>query len=290
MSTATFVSCEKENNDDTNDSKNPTVALVKPTSASVTVAPNETVPVEVLAAKGDKNLTSFKVQFSQNGGPYADYSNAFAGAKSDTTFSVDNYKYVRTLPTLTGTGTIAYKFVTTDKDGRTGEKILTINVASAEISTYTATILGAVNNAAGSFMSTQNGNVYTISTAKANSALIDLIYYYTATDKATLAAPDDATAASIYNNANGPANWSTRNATRYSAAPLSNEASFNSITDGTAITLAQAVAPTATSAKSLVAGNVLNFVTGAGKKGQIYVQAVEAGESGKITVRVKVQK
>ncbi|MES2630127.1 MAG: hypothetical protein V4616_14275 [Bacteroidota bacterium] len=291
FSSATFVSCEKENNDD-NSVKKPSVALVTPANSSITVTPGSTVTVEVLAASGDAKLVSFAVQVSQNGGPFTDYSNAFTPSNNDTTFNENNYTYKRTLPTLSGTGSIQYKFVATDKDGLEGSTTLSIKVESTAISTYTAKILGAVNSSTGSFLSTGNGVVYTIANAKTNSSLIDFVYYYTTTNMASMAAPDDATAASIYNNAsNGIQTWATKNSTKYAKAPLTSASTFDGINDGAGIGLAHLTAsPNASSVTALAVGNVVTFTTAGGKDGVFKVSKITTGANGSITIDVKVEK
>lgn len=294
VSAVTISSCEKNNTD--NGSNNPSLALVKPSSKEVTVAQGATVDVEVLAAANDKNLESFRVEFSQGGGPFTAYSGAFPAGKSDTTFNVSNFTYKKTLPTLAGEGTITYRFYTVDKDNNSASLDLKINVGGAPgatISSYSARIMGSQSNSTtGSFLATTNGIVYKIAEAKANSTLIDVLYYYGANNKATLAAPNDADAGTVYNSgASALSSWSKRNATKFEATALS-EANFNSINSSTTLTAFYLTDPTASASTDLANNDVLKFRTEAGKRGFILVKTISGTNtsSGFISVDVKVEK
>ncbi len=290
-STATMTSCTK---DDEATVKKPTVALITPSTKTVSVVQGSTVAVEVLSAAGDAKLKSFRVEFSQGGGPFASYSGAFPNGNSDTTFSENNYTYKKTLPTMSGQGVIVYRFYATDKDNYSSSVDLTINVtadSTQSINSYSAKIMGAQqNNTLGSFLATTTGTVYKQADAKTNSTLVDVVYFYGATNKATLAAPDDAGAGATFTNpSTGLQTWAKRNATRFDKTNLT-EANFNSVNNNATLIAFYLTNPTSTASNDLAAGQVLKFRTESGKRGFILVKSVTTGDAGSINVDVKVEK
>lgn len=166
----------------------------------------------------------------------------------------------------------------------------------AGINTYSAKIFGdQSNNSAGSFFATSNGTVYTQANAKANDSIVDLLYYYGATNMATIANPSDADAGTIFNNATtGLQTWTTKNNTQLRETILTAEV-FNAISADSTLTqlyTASATGSAMTEATSLAAGDVIAFKTVKNKSGFIkVVSIVENGGSGDyIQVDVKVQK
>ncbi len=168
----------------------------------------------------------------------------------------------------------------------------------AGVNTYTEKIYGdQANNSAGSFFSTSNGTVYTQAQAKTNASSVDFLYYYGATNKATIAAPNDAPAATIYDNATtGLQTWSVKNATELRGTLLTADL-FNAITADSTLTKMYdnfALGTAATSATDLAEGDVIAFKTVGNKKG--FVKVVSIVENGTtatgdyIKVDVKVQK
>jgi len=99
--------------------------------------------------------------------------------------------------------------------------------------------------------------------AKTNSTLIDFVYYYSASNYATLAAPDDGEAASFYSGGNGLATWTSRNSTRFKVTSLTAD-DFDRVYDDIPI-ITNSVGASATSLHHLGIGNVLAFVTDADK-------------------------
>ena len=166
----------------------------------------------------------------------------------------------------------------------------------AGINTYSAKIFGdQANNSAGSFFSASNGMVYTQAQAKANDSVVDLLYYYGATNRATLANPTDADAATIFDNVTtGLQTWVTKNNTEIRSTLLTAEM-FNAVAaDSTLIQLYDAAAggPAGTAATDLAVGDVIAFKTTKNKKGFIKVVTIIENNSNAdyITVDVKVQK
>lgn len=155
-------------------------------------------------------------------------------------------------------------------------------------------MLGSQYNTTGSFFSSTNGQVYTVNTSVANSSLIDLIYYYSAGNGATIGAADDSNIAGVYT---GIANWATKNATRFATTSISTS-DFDAITDDTKIATISTFSDT--KEVGLTVGNVFAFKTAAGKKGLVKITNITQGTNtttkqqdyqfGTIEIVVKVQK
>jgi hypothetical protein len=156
------------------------------------------------------------------------------------------------------------------------------------IRTQTTKLLaGQSNNDAGSFYATAGtGTIYKQADAKANSAAVDFLYYYGANNQATIAAPNDTDAATVYSNATtGLQTWATRNATKFKATTLT-AADFNNATPATINTAAEGA--NLAMAKTLAAGNTYAFITAGGKKGLINVANITGTQAGSITINVKI--
>jgi len=179
-----------------------------------------------------------------------------------------------------------YVFEVTDKEGQTYSITYTVteqttNNQPGAINTYTVT-LGSYNATQGSSFASSNGTVYTWSDATANSQLIDFVYFYGNTNNATIAAPDDAAAADVFNFSN----WSTKNPTRFG---LVTGVTFSDITDDTEI-VANESAATTSKVNNLSVGDVVEFKTASGKYGMFVVSAINGTDSsGTIDITVKVQ-
>lgn len=201
--------------------------------------------------------------------------------------------------TITGvTDQTTIKVTATDKNDVTNSKNFVIKVtandppaASDKLLFWTETYaaqLGAQSNAAGSSFATSTGKVYTKSEAQKNSSLVDFIYYYDDTNLAEIMSPSFA-------GTTGNLSWvasssfATKNATKFKTTSVT-ASEFDAIakTDeslvvstGTDLTLDRVT--------KLVTGNVFSFKTAAGKLGLAKVKALTSGNSGTITVEVKVQ-
>ena len=149
-------------------------------------------------------------------------------------------------------------------------------------------ILGAQGSSTGSSFASIDGTVYKIADAKANAAKIDWLYFYGATNLATLASPNDAAAASVFNDpTNGLATWSVRNNTLFKK--VTGPVDWNGIVNDSLIMIETASGVTNSKINSLVVNNYLSFITASGKKGMIKVEAINGNDSGTITISVKVQ-
>jgi hypothetical protein len=217
----------------------------------------------------------------------------------DTVINVSTYSIDFLVTAFPLEGNETFIFTITDAEGETAEVSLdiTTEITYGPLSVFENVTLGDQDNSTGSSFASLDGTVYNLADAKENSDKIDFVYYYGATNKATLCAPADETAAQVYNNATyGVATWATRNATvfketevtveEFDAIPADNDTQvieFATGADQSKITnLDHDGAPV-----------VLAFETVAGKKGLIKIEDLLVGDGlttpGHITITVKVQ-
>lgn len=190
-----------------------------------------------------------------------------------------------------------FKITVTDKKDVTYSATFVINAyqnPAGLINTYTATLLGSQYAATGSFFSSTNGQVYTVNTSAANSSLIDLIYYYSGGNGATIGAADDNLISPVYS---GIANWATKNKTRFTNTSITTS-EFDAIVNDATIDAISSISDT--KVIGLAVGNVFAFKTEAGKKGLVKITNITKGlntqnqqqdfQFGTIEIVVKVQK
>jgi len=271
-----LTSCSKESDPSI---PAPVISLLSPENGTKTATVGESVNIAgtVSAADGQK-LTNFKISLSNGVTIF------------DTTFSTKPTAYTFSkIVSQAAPTTDKYTISATDDNSQTSTKDVTITyvAASAGFNEYTTQIFGAqANSTLGSFYATSSNTVYTQANAKSNAASVDFVYYYGATNNATVAAPSDADAGTIFNNANtGLQTWSVRNATKFAVTT-----SLDYATAVEADVVSAANAATSTFAKTLAVGSTFVFKTVAGKAGIAKVTALNASNSGSITVSVKVQK
>ena len=191
------------------------------------------------------------------------------------------------------TSPIKLKITVTDKKTNVTSETFTLN-PFISINTYTATLLGSQYAATGSFFSSTNGQVYTVNTSAANSSLIDLIYYYSGGNGATIGAADDNLISPVYS---GIANWATKNKTRFTNTSITTS-EFDAIVNDATIDGISSISDT--KVIGLAVGNVFAFKTEAGKKGLVKITNITKGlntvnqqqdfQFGTIEIVVKVQK
>jgi hypothetical protein len=181
-------------------------------------------------------------------------------------------------------------FTTTDKNENMTSFTVTVSPKKAAANTYTVssvTLMGAQANATiGSFYSVATGDVFLLKDAKTNTGLIDFVYYYGVTNKATICAPSDATI-------NDATHGIKYGGSLLSALGMTNKTVFYQVTGGSttyddwygdAIT---AVGQSSTTdATQLEAGNYYAFKTQAGTTGAFYVQGVQSGTNGQINIQL----
>ncbi len=267
---------------------------------------DETPSINFVGATGyisaDATLTvgeSFKVGINA-------FSNATSGSKltkltitrvfnnipvtQDTILSTATLNIVINATAAASPGPEKWYFKVTDKDNQSKEISLTITtVANAgDINTFSMKIMGAQASTTGSSFASIDGSVYDLTLAKLNAAKVDWMYYYGATNLATIAAPSDPSATEVFTGTNGPGSWSVRNATKFK--DVSTTVDFASVTDDSKIILA-ATGSTVTLIPQLSAGKVLAFIAANGKMGLIKVETITGNSNtGSMTISVKVQK
>jgi hypothetical protein len=233
-------------------------------------------------ATSGKKLVNFKA---------ARTFNNITTVEVNTTIDSDNFTWEQQFFANTNVGDERWTFTITDKDGESNEVyfVITTEATAADINSFSDVILGSYDNTAhGSSFASSTGAVYFLADAKVNAAKVDWLYFYGVTNQATLAAPDDAAAATLFNSTtNGLQTWSIRNATRFRLA--TGGAVWDNIT--TAADIADiAVNTTETKVNLLEVGNIVVFKTVGNKLGVIKIDGLVTGAAGSITYSVKVQK
>jgi len=208
----------------------------------------------------------------------------------DSTFNKDQFSIDMIFNANAEVGTENFIFLITDKDGKTKQLnfVVTTQSAAGPINTFSMKIMGAQQSTTGSSFASIDGSVYSLADAKTNAIKVDWLYFYGATNHATLAAPDDADAATIFNNAtNGLQEWAVLNPTRFKK--VTDAIDWDNINNDAVIVAQTATGVTLTKANELAASDVLAFVTATGKKGLIKVNSISGTATGTITISVKVQ-
>jgi hypothetical protein len=174
----------------------------------------------------------------------------------------------------------------TDDKGQTTQKTVTIPVTGGgALKECNNVTLGAQNNAIGSSFSSSDCSVYTVTDAKNNASKVDIIYFYGATNEATLAAPSDPSFGSGASQIDiGVQDWSVKNATSFrtttgfdwaTATSTSVLAAYNNGTD------------VGTKANKLQVGDIVAYKTAAGKYGVARVKTIVTGDTGTMMIDTK---
>ena len=162
----------------------------------------------------------------------------------------------------------------------------------AGINTFTVVLMGAQENANGSFADLDAGKTYKIADAPANSRMIDLGYYFStaAGTGAVLASPSSSFLSGAFPSVG---TWSIRNKTKIYTVTAT-AADFNALgaNDGNKVTdfVSKGSLLSEERATGLTADRVVGFETEAGKKGLILVKSVQGTTAGTITIDVKILK
>lgn len=247
------------------------------TSSDITIDQGATLTFGITAQSGSSKLQELKIVATSNNTPQT---------LLDSTFSADTFSNDFSIM-FSSVGQSRLTFTITDKDGQTAEVALVVTSVEA-ISTYTQKILGSYGNLTiGSSFASADGTVYKMADALTNASKIDWLYFYGNSDLATLAAPDDADAATIFTGTNGLANWAVRNSTRFRL--VSEGAVWDNILLSSDIA-AIATGTTATSVMQLAVGDIVAFKTAGNKLGVLKVSDISGTSAGTITYDVKVQK
>ena len=281
--------------DDPTPAAGPTVTPIASagfTTANKNVTAGEFVKVYWNAKKGDKDLKTFDVLL--NGQHLSAYNPSEGTLKTLTGDARNIYQDSVYFNAPSTNGTYTYTFKAVDTDGKEGSFniVLTVGASAGELNTINTLILGGQsNNSSGSFYSSTQG-VLSQSGAKSNAAAVDFLFFYGASNQATIAAPSDPDAQLVYNNAStGIQTWSAKNATKIMVTALT-ATEFDAVTTNTALETATTgvAASTSTKANMLTAGKVIAFQTVGGKKGLIKVNSVPNANTGTASFSVKMQK
>jgi len=251
-------------------------------TTDATVLVGETFMVKSLLTMGDAKLDNYTIRESNTD---------LTGYPKTDVVSGDQDIFESSLAEA---GEYTFTFILTDKEGLKDEKSIKVTVNDPEptITVYTDKIIGASANATvGSSFASVDGMTYKLAEAAAASNKIDFVYFYGATNKATLAAPNDAdVTGSVYPSV---ADWATKNATALQLTSMT-AAEFDAVENDTDITEPSVAA---TKVNNLAVGSVIAFKTAAtsanpSKKGLIKVTGIVEGNvaTGTITIEVKVQK
>jgi hypothetical protein len=254
-------------------------------SSNATLKVNETFKVGINAfsnATTGANLVKFTITRIFNNIP----------ATQDTTINTDQLNIEVHATANSQVGSETWYFKVTDKNNKTKEISFTITTEAVTtygpINEFSMKILGAQDNATGSSFASIDGTVYTMVDAKTNASKIDWLYFYGATNFATIASPEDTDAKAVFNNATwGLQTWSVRNNTLFKK--VDGPIDWNGIVNDSLIQIETASGVTNTKINQLVMNNVLSFITASGKKGMIKVMAIDGTQTGTITISVKVQ-
>ena len=208
--------------------------------------------------------------------------------------SADNYAYTGVLADTSEAGSsLSFALIVTDnKDNQETHNfelyVKEIEVIGDPINTYADKLLGSYNANEGSSFASIDGTVYSWNDATNNSDEVDFVYFYGATNEATIAAPDDTDAGSVFDFSG----WNTLNATKFGATTLT-AAEFDAIDDDVEI-VAEAADLTESKANQLAIDDVVAFETAStsahpSKKGLFIVNDITTGDDGTIDITVKVQ-
>lgn len=272
-------SCTED--DDTPDPK-PTITV---TVDSVSTGWQGDVIDFTIIIGSNSNLETLKIQPDNANGPTTNFFDT--SYTSNTNNETINYSY--TIPTsgINDGDVIEITFTVTDEvSSQNVSKNVNIVIPGGNaINTFNNIILGSYNHTTGSFCASFDGGVYTISTAKANQSLIDFLYYYGATNKATIAAPNDVDAGTI--TTLGLSTWTTKNATTFKK--VTNTIDWANVVDDVVIEEETASGVTETAITDLSDNDVLAFISTTGKKGLIKINTIVIGDNGTVDLSIKVQ-
>jgi hypothetical protein len=259
---------------------------VNPADA-VTAKPGDVLTYQMLIYS-DTDIT--KAQFS------AKFNSTVLSSK-DSTFSAGLTSAIVdvsfTVPeTMTDGAVLSLTFSATNTLTTTLTRTVNITIPPGEIYTYTAVIMADLENPDGkSFYSIEDNKLMNINAAILASSEVDLIYYYGATNKASLCAPADVAVEAFQDSHNESIvkKFTTRNNTKLAPVTMT-IAEFNAVTNDLAIK-AKEPATTTTAATKLAVDNVIWGETITGKKALIKVVSITGAQTNSlITIEVKVQK
>jgi len=230
------------------------------TFENITVTTNDQITVGIMAAMHPdtkKDLTNFKLTL----GNQTLVDSTLTSASFDADYNIS----------FASVGTFTLTAVIKDADMRTAEASfdITIEQGGTAVKKTTNIEMGSFNDPKGSFYSTVNEMVYKVAEAKENQAAIDFIFFKGVTNANSIAAPDDSQVNTISDFQLNE--WTTKNQTRFNTTAMT-AAEFDAIGEFHVFPEFNATTQT-TLANNLSNGQIIYFMTQAGKKG--YVKVVD---------------
>lgn len=239
---------------------------------------------------GDK-LTKVKITSKISGKTY----NIVDSLLDEGLFNSGAKTFTYSYETSVGSAVEEIVFSIIDKKDREGSAVVyvkpTVVTPAGSVKTTEAIIMGSYANALyNSCYSLTLNKTVSLQGGFSQPAEIDLLYYFGATNKSTLAAPSNASLEQVYTNATyGIAKWSTRRATKLLKTSVT-ASTFDGITTSTAFTSAFPADMTAALdlAKELAVGNVIAMKTAGNKTALIKVVEINGTtSSGYIKITIK---
>ncbi|AHM61916.1 hypothetical protein D770_18320 [Flammeovirgaceae bacterium 311] len=187
---------------------------------------------------------------------------------------------------------VTFDFVVVDDNGKQSEHTFVVTVNEPPINSYQTVLLGGQNNSSvPSFYNARDNASYLMAAAKNNKDKVDFLYYFGATNLATVAAPTNADAQTVYGATNLTG---MNNATDF----VRTTAVFADITKASDIAnawLEKKSGSVATQVKDLKANDVFAFQLADARGYRIGVAQVVSVEGNyastaqKITLNIKIQ-
>ncbi len=168
--------------------------ITDPASATANVGQAVNFTVNVVAPGG---FNVIRVDKTVGTGATADY----AEKSKEAGQTVINFTYDFTYtPTADVAGQdVTFDFEVVDDNGKQAQHTFVLSVNEPVMLERTTVLLGGQKNTTqGSFYNTIDNAVYLMAAAKSNKDKVDFVYYYGATNKATIAAPTSQGAKDIY--------------------------------------------------------------------------------------------
>jgi hypothetical protein len=283
-SLVTFSSCDGDDGSE----PDPTLNFIGDTTTispgdDATIKSGETARFSWTISNGGSDLTRFTIDYVPPGGSSTQIFDSSNLSDNNATEYSDMFGI-----TLTETGEHNFTFRIEEENGNSTERSITVTVESgAPLESYTARMVGAQNSTDfGSFYSVRKDSVYFATGFNtSNGQFIDLIYYYGATNSATLASPSDQTVEEF--DAYDVTQFNQRNETVFS--PISgNIGDFQTASDLDQFESALNNS-NVTKANELSTGSTYAFKLDNDKLGVFAVQKIDSEDAGFIEIDVKVQ-
>lgn len=185
-----------------------------------------------------------------------------------------------------------WEFIVRDRYGQSNSLTLKINNDSllgyGQIDILSNIILGAQNNSnEGGFLSLSNFQNFTLTEAKIDQQIIDMVYYF-GEDANTIASPGANIEAGIFDEASAPITWDIRNTTLYIYTYISSQ-EFDNIQNDSLLLISYIEGEGKRKAKNLMPGDVFSFKTQDSRFGLFKVNDVVGESEGTISIDLKIQ-